>query len=158
MLISILIFIRLAAHRRDLPPLCLIQLLSRVELHLCSVAQVLIGLTLCQWRQTTTPQSENPEWLAHNQQRVNNYNQRGILLICLWQYAQQTGSIYNTASEGDREVSPLVTQRGNKRYRKWGRERLQALTCTQQRQDVDTQTVSSEPNHLRCVYPFLKGY
>lgn len=114
MLISILIFVRLAEHKRDLPPLCLIQLWSRVELHLCSVAQVLIALTLCQWRQTATPQSENPDRPAHNQQRVNNYNQRGILLLCLWQYSQQTGSIYNTASEGDREVSPLVTQRGKK--------------------------------------------
>lgn len=157
MLISILIFVRLAEHKRDLPPLRLIQLRSRVELHLCSVAQVLIALTLCQWRQTTTPSQKTPTG-----QLITS---KGSIIIireafCCFVYgsihSRQEASITQPVRETEKWA--LLSRRGEKRYRKWGRERLQALTCTQQRQDVDTHTVSSEPNHLRCVYPFLKGY
>lgn len=49
--IRVLISIWPAHHQPDLQTLCLIQLLLRVELHL---HKVLIALTVCQWRQTTS--------------------------------------------------------------------------------------------------------
>lgn len=84
---SILIFVQPAEHKWDLHTLCLIQLLSRVELHLRRVARMLIAPASKLQPPTNQIGSTGP---AHDQeQRVDNSNPEGILLFWLLQYLQE---------------------------------------------------------------------
>lgn len=150
---SILIFVQPAEHKWDLHTLCLIQLLSRVELHLRRVARMLIAPASKLQPPTNQIGSTGP---AHDQeQRVDNSNPEGILLFWLLQYLQEAPITQpNKSKENRNRLSRGGEEGGGRKWALRGGERLRAVTCTQQRQDVNAQNVSRDPNHLRCVYPF----